>query len=432
MVKAVVSHVVFDWGFSRLKAWTLVGQRIIQSDFCYTNTLASSPAFYSDRDICKVLEWISKYLQKANLGYPVSIHQSSQMHCLSGTLTTGHKFISTWSDPPRHKPNEDDVRDLNGIPLLHSMPINKISFSSQQSACYLESNSSTIDRRVCRIRSLTSPLSLIFTELFNTSIPCSTSWWDSTCIPLSSKQLPSQIAAPRNNTPQQIYVSSNIGLSLPQSITIFPEVGDLQASTYKAVCDSDIVLNLGTGSQLLFNSSELLTQIPYYRTWNESRTPTVCISHLPCGRLLEAITGLADVTFSQLMHIFSHLDLNYWYTKIMSAPLPILFYPGYCYVDRKYKNNPSTSLAELSRHAPEEILVSWVYQYALLAQSLCQDIPTRNISLSIIGNLGGFTPRLVEALSHILPPNYQVSQRDITLPDSLVSMNTQEHTSIYT
>ena len=50
---------------------------------------------------------------------------STQMHGISGEFKNGNIFFSSWNDLPVKK---DDILPYakNGIPKLHSMPVNKI------------------------------------------------------------------------------------------------------------------------------------------------------------------------------------------------------------------------------------------------------------------------------------------------------------------
>ena len=64
-------------------------------------------------------------------------------------------------------------------------------------------------------------------------------------------------------------------------IKIYPEIGDLQASTYNALINSDMVEK--TGYKIIFKKSAKTIEIDSFRNYSSLKLVFV-ISHIPCGR----------------------------------------------------------------------------------------------------------------------------------------------------
>ncbi|MEI0532256.1 FGGY family carbohydrate kinase [Brachyspira pilosicoli] len=92
-----------------------------------------------------------------------------------------------------------------------------------------------------------------------------------------------------NEPTYNVNITSNIN-----NIDIYTGVGDTQCAIYGAnITENDIILNMGTGSQIAkidtLNIEALMEQRPYFNNLNLS-----IITHIPSGRALNCYTGFID------------------------------------------------------------------------------------------------------------------------------------------
>ena len=424
-----LTRIVFDWGFTRLKAWTIIDKTVVFERQCFTAELSANPSYYDNNSLYLVEDWLLSFLADSPRSSTPSIHLSSQMHCLAGTYRSGERFVSTWSDPPlaiktpQLSTTGSEVISAMGIPLLNSMPINKITKQPSSNLFYtrLKTSSHTPDCNL--LHSLTSPLSLVLTPLFADPPPISQSWWESTCIPdhlpisptLQSSPIFTE-SKPTINSLSHSYIPSN------SPYKIYPETGDLQASIFSALAACDIVVNLGTGSQIIFKDPTLLDVIPYTRSWNSATQQTACLSHIPCGRMLSEYTRKKGLSFQKLLEIFSNLNSDYILDISARTQGPLLFYPGYCSFSRAYYQEALVSTDDLSKLEPHVLLVRWLTQYSSLIRHYSGHSvdPT---TIRVTGHLGGFAPLFVRFLQLLLGNDYIVSHESASLPVSVIAMN---------
>lgn len=405
---STVASIVIDWGYTRLKFWaTDRCGRLVDQCAYYTKELIENPVYYDDHSLDSIKVLILRYLQRCNLSGKTSLYLSSQMHCLAGRLESGELFISTWNDLPLLLVSDEDVQISNGIPLLHSMPINKI--RHVQGGVRAESDwlSRTHGSSQIPIASASSPLTLILSDLFASPLPCSLAWWQSSCLPYQLLGGPPLCSTFISESPCRL--SSETSSSLVGDISeflVFPEIGDLQASTFLALKNYDLLINLGTGSQLIFCSLQVGTPWSYTRIWPGMSEPIVTLSHLPCGRLLSAYAEKRGMSISSLAQCLDRLQSDRIEEIALKHLTSLLFFPGFCFLEGKYLNRPPVSLDQIALLEPSVMLSLWVYQYVFLLQLALQSSTTSitPVSIGVCGNLGGMAPSFVGHLRAIFSP----------------------------
>lgn len=423
-----VIRLFIDWGFTRLKLWIYDGEgTLLDAQSIYTSALASSPAFYKGSNLAQICKIITKALHSCAPAKIIHVYTSSQMHALAGVVNGNADFVSTWNDLPNQLPASDFVPVSDGIPVLNSMPANKV--IHHNGYLLLDSSfCSNEQKSLHEITSFSSPISLLLHRIFKIPIPCSRSWWQSTCLPADYLGLETtdQICY-LTDSPLVIKSSSVIrSLGIDSSIVIFPEVGDLQASTYSSLRKCQVMLNLGTGSQVIMPSLARSKDIPYFRYYNSELPSIPTLSHVPCGRLLSDYVSAKNISFLILRQAMDELTPKQIVTNYHQAKMTILSFPGFSSHDGSYHQLPTTSLVKLANLDPDVFLSLWVYQYyriidIFLSPSLDA---SEHITISIVGDLGGLADGFSTLLVALLPPHFQLSrQASLTLPTSLLQFH---------
>lgn len=432
MDESSLVRLFIDWGYTRLKVWIYDSDNVLlyeQSTF--TSNLAVDPSFYSSDDISRVCEVIRKALRACLPARRVCIFTSSQMHALAGTLLPKWDFISTWNDLPTSSSTSCHVDIRDGIPVLASMPINKISHDRDSYFLNSFSYSRMIDR-VGSFTSLSSPLALVLHRIFHRAIPCSRSWWQSTCLAVDHSLIGGEAGGCYvSETPLNIPSAHTLEvLGIDLAISIYPEVGDLQASTYSSICESDVLLNLGTGSQIIFPSLSVSKTLPYFRCYTEKQKPIPTISHIPCGRLLADYVTAKAISFSTLVESINELEPSDLLGLDKHLNQTLLCFPGFSFHDYSYHQQPTANMAELVNLSAQDFLSVWVLQYYRI---LCKYLANNQrqpecIAVDIVGDLGGLADGFVSLLARMLPAEYRLRRRaSVTLPESLLRFHEASH-----
>ena len=90
-------YIVIDWGFTRLKLWSLnQNRKIIKEKYIYIKDLNPNPEFYLLNSFKKISNEISNFIEDSrNLNTEINILSSCQMHCLAGILESDEPFLSS-------------------------------------------------------------------------------------------------------------------------------------------------------------------------------------------------------------------------------------------------------------------------------------------------------------------------------------------------
>lgn len=414
-----------DWGFTRLKLWIYDGEgKLLSEQSIYTKTLAKQPAFYFDSDLDRICTIIKKALYSCPLTKSIHVYTSSQMHALAGSLNGHADFVSTWNDLPNQTYGVDSVPVSDGIPVLNSMPVNKIRKHNKT----LKLSSlicSNVQASLREITSLSSPINLVLQRIFQIPVPCSRSWWQSTCLPRNYLSIENYgQTCYLSESPviiQSRYVHKLLGID--SSIIIYPEVGDLQAATYSSVHQCQVLLNLGTGSQVIMPSLPASKTLPYFRYYNKKTTPIPTLSHVPCGRLLADYVKARNISFKTLGKAMKELTSDPPDAIHQNKNKSLLCYPGFSSQDCNYHQQPTTTLMEIASLRPDDFLRLWVFQYFHIIEHFLLPFAgqSETITIRIIGELGGLADGFSGLLVDLLPPRFQLCKLPSqTLPCSLL------------
>lgn len=432
MDESSLVRLFIDWGYTRLKLWMYNSEgELLYEQSIFTSSLAEDPSFYSSDDLSRVCEVIRTNLLASLPAGKVCIYTSSQMHALAGSLLPQSDFVSTWNDLPANSSMSCHVDIQEGIPVLASMPINKI--RHDQDGYVLNSlNYNRIIGKTGSIASLSSPLALVLHRIFHRAIPCSRSWWQSTCVAADHPLIGGKDSdCYVSETPLHIPSAHSLEvLGVDAAISIYPEVGDLQASTYSGICESAVLINLGTGSQVIFPSISVNKGLPYFRYYNEKWNSIPTISHIPCGRLLADYAAAKAISFAALQETISRLKPSDLITLDQRLKRTLLCFPGFSFHDCTYHQQPTTSIEELLGLSAEEFLSIWILQYYRILCNYLVHAPihTDRILVDIVGDLGGLANGFVSLLARILPAEYRLRRRaTVTLPESLMRLHEASH-----
>lgn len=426
LVCIMKKFIVIDWGYTRLKLWCVNEEMSLVDEIYYYNcSLAQSQAHYSHHEIMKVSSLVEKFIFKNIDNNVAEIYTCSQMHCLAGQLTNGNYFLSTWNDLSIIHRKTTNVEIKEGVPLLDSMPSNKLIIDKDK--FLLRSEFFSQDNLI--IKRLSSPLSLILSNIFNTLLPCDEAWWQSTCI---DQHIASILGVRISNKHTDIL---NSKLKLPKNrnckcVRIHPETGDLQASTFSSLTHNDIVLNLGTGSQLIFNDNRY-TANRFFRMWKNKNDRKTTISHIPCGRLLLDYCEVNKIELNELKKVLLKLTCQEIICHKQAFESGILYFPGYCCFQKGYKNYNLLEKNELKHYNKQQILSYWVMQYySLINLYATRTNEDRNTRIVITGKLGGFAEILKDKLEEMLSPGFNVSLEEVELYESIILYKTLSITLI--
>ena len=419
MDKSLGNIICIDWGFTHLKLIALDRNKIyIENKVISTNSITKNNKFYIDKDLKKVKNIIFKFLLKHTSFEGTRIYTCSQMHGIAGYFKSGECFFSTWNDVPRINNNFEKVYIDNGLPLLISMPINKLLIKNEKVFLNTDNTFMLFEQESIEIKTLSSPLCLILSEIFKQDMPCSNSWWHSSTIE-NNKIINSKKNIKVSEFPVTIE-DKFIDRKFLKKITIFPEQGDLQASVYKSINEADIIINLGTGSQIIFCKQSEFTNLPYFRIFpKKGRIPV--ISHIPCGKLFNSFFKENNININKL----NHTD---WTSK-ESFKKPdnkniksLLFFPGYCSKENIYKNNNFKFKSWSKDIKLEEIFDLWLNQYSEIINFYINRKDSNKLKLHIVGNLSGFIKKNFSKFEAKFSNKYILKFEEISLIDSFEKM----------
>ena len=406
-------YLVFDWGYTRLKFWALNhNQEITSSKSFNTIDISKNPIFYDSNDLSELATKIKIFICK-NIDSEKKIHFlfSTQMHGISGEFKNGDIFFSSWNDLPVKK---DDIlpKAKNGIPKLHSMPVNKI--TKKNESYYLLTNHTIENFNFCdcEIKTLNSPFELIFKKFFNIEIEISTYLMASTCI--TNKEVLGLFY--RRSVKKQ---ENSFFNSAKINAKFHPELGDLQASTYSALKNSEIVINFGTGSQILFKKRNEFNS-NFFRLF-PNHGKIYVISHIPCGRLLNDYCTIKEYNFDKIIRGLKTLDKNKFFKILENNNKKLLFFPGFDAYSLRYSNKPPNSIENISKLEINELIVLWLFQYLNIINQIYDSKKINSeISITITGLLGGITRPAINLLNQLFPSKYYFNLSELTLPNSLI------------
>ncbi len=428
MDQSAVIRLFIDWGFTRLKLWICDGEgTLLCEQSTYTATLAKRPAFYDSRDLDQVCMIIGRALHSCLPAKIIHVYTSSQMHALAGSLNGHSDFVSTWNDLPIQPATADSVLVKDGIPVLNSMPVNKVIHDDQ--ALLLSSSScSRSQESLNAITSLSSPIGLLLHRIFQVPVPCSRSWWQSTCLPSDYLALGS-LDQTCYLSESPLYIQPSYArrlLGIDSLIVIYPEVGDLQALTYSSVRQCQVMLNLGTGSQVILPSLSVSEAMPYFRYYIHALPAIPTLSHVPCGRLLADYVTAKNISFSILRQAMDELTPAHLVSNCQRISKTLLCFSGFSFHDCNYHQHPTTTLSELASLNPDVFLSLWVFQYYRIIDHFLLPLlgTTDFVTINIVGDLGGLADSFSALLFALLPPQFQLCRlAALTLPCSLLQFH---------
>ena len=416
MEAEIALHIVIDWGYTYLKLWAIKSNnKIVSSQAICTKELNSDPSFYSVFEIINVANIINEFCSSvSNDDGLLEFSLSSQMHGLAGYLEHGEPFFSTWNDLPVNKNCGLTIDTFLGIPLLSSMPFYKLEVQRNNYWISTEAILNRYQKKRQKINCFGTPLQVVMNCIANFKLDASTDYWQSTCLPAKYiKQHDNSTFKANIN-----YIKSSLAEN--SQIIVHSEIGDLQASTCTAIKESDIVINLGTGSQVIFKP---LTLFPpnFYRIYKNIGKVGV-ISHIPCGRLLADYCMNNKMAFDELIDTISQIDYNSFRYYITQNTSGVLYFPGYNANILEYTNNPIISLFEISKFPKEVILCSWLNQYILILNELIlkEDFGKDVIKIFIVGELGGLSDQAMRLMKELIPEAFILYKTNETLPISIV------------
>lgn len=398
-----------DLGFTRFKLDAFIGDSLISSESYYIKDLSNASTFFLHHDFLVLKEVFINFLRSLPFASCISIHPSSQMHCLACDLDIVGHFLSTWNDLPLKITDSSCVGISDGIPLLSSMPANKVSYSNGALRASSSAIYSCFSAKELTINSLASPITLILSGLFNKPLPCHRSWWQSTCL---DSHLVSNLSSTTYLSSSSLELANPSGtanLLAGGYLLMHPEIGDLQASTQDVIDTTDIIINIGTGSQVIFALSTDTSQVPYYRYYPDRNDRLSVISHIPCGRLLQTYSSLCQVSFDSIAEELKDLDPNEVKDIGANYGHSLLFFPGYCAYAHKYSGIPLISADHLVNLDLKTLLSCWIYQYPAIINSYCnQSTTNKPLTITVTGNLGGLGESFCSILSNLMSKSIRV------------------------
>ena len=420
MGKVIKEYIVIDWGFTRLKFWNLNRhEEILKEKFIYIKNLNPNPEFYLSNSLLKIAQEISSFLEETdNLNKEINILSSCQMHCLAGILESNEPFLSTWNDLPI-KNEAKEIFIKNGHPTLLSMPINKISKKGNDYYLSTKNIKKIFSKDEFKVKHFMTPFQLIYNNFLNLRIPPSSDFWESTCLPKSMLSKDNNIDNKYSNTFVS-YKNKNLKKS-ENSFKIFPEIGDLQASTYSSLIISDIVINWGTGSQMIFKKSINFSNDYYFRNFPNLGKVSV-ISHIPCGRIFSDYCQNTKFIYKDLIRAFDEVNIDTFNSHICED-YSLLYFPGYDTNQLKYLNQPQTTKEIIYKYSPEKLVCFWLNQYIQVLKSININKYYGDKSIlevKVCGELGGMSIKAINLIEKILSKNFSFSLSKTNVPLSLM------------
>ena len=420
MDKFLGNLICIDWGFTHLKLFAFdKDKNILEKELLKTSEIVSNNKFYSDTDLSKVKIIISNFLKKHSNPEGLKLYTCSQMHGIAGVLFSGESFFSTWNDMPLRKTNYSEINAVDGIPLLSSMPSKKIRLRNNK--LYLESYGSKqiYKKKSIEISKLSSPLSIILFKIFGKKMPCSNSWWQSTTINKVDKNIKENII---NIIERPLTIKDFLlGKRLYKKVIIYPEQGDLQASVYGSIDEADIIINTGTGSQLIFPKKLSSTKIKYFRFFPKKGNIPV-LSHIPCGRIFDLFSESKNLGLKVLIKNLSQNRKKANKDEIHSLSKSLLFFPGYCTKEQKYKNIHINLKGLISLISFNDLIHYWLDQYVKTINLNFSKESNDPIKLHILGDLGGIVSLSIPIIEKKLGNRYQITHHNPSIINAFQKM----------
>ena len=410
-------YLIIDWGFTRLKLWSLnQDKKLTNEKYFFIKDLNPHPEFYLQKSLKKIAQEINIFLKEIiESSEEVFVLSSCQMHCLAGILENGEPFLSTWNDMP-NKYKDGKIYIKNGQPTLLSMPINKILIKDKKYYLSTKNIKEIFMKDEIKVQNFMTPFQLIFNYFFNLETPASIQFWESTCLP--KKMINEKINKKNKFSDSFIEIKNSNLINFQNSIKIFPEIGDLQATTYSSLTISDIVINWGTGSQIIFKGS-LKSKGAFYRNYPNVGKVSV-ISHIPCGRIFSDYCKNTKYTFKDLIEAFDSLN-NDIFKKYISDDATLLYFPGFDAQQFKYLNNVYTSIKKVSSYSPIKLICLWLNQYIKIIDLIDNNlIKNSKIRVTICGDLGGISTKAIEFLKETYSYRYSLILSKEKVPNSLI------------
>tara|TARA_X000001036_G_C20668004_1_gene801434 strand:+ start:507 stop:1796 length:1290 start_codon:yes stop_codon:yes gene_type:complete len=420
-----IRYVVIDWGYTRFKLWSLDNnKKVIKSRVYNTNDISKSQIYYEKNDMENIFNIIKNFsLNKDSENELINIYFSVQMHGLSGKLLNGELFFSTWNDEPLIKLRYKFSQTYKGLPILNSMPVNKLIIKDNKyylSSKYLKYS---VEKELEEIEYIYTPIELIFNSFLKTNLIPSKMIMDSLCLPKTYindirkiKNNNSQITKSNSKSESTIEIGSN-------KLIIHPSIGDLQGSTFNDLETSDIILNLGTGSQVIF--SEKFNNIQfhhrYYRYYPKYGSLNV-ISHIPCGRLLKCYCDFIKKDFNYIKNIFNDISPIEFKRTIARNTIDLLFFPGFDIKTFRYRNSGTTTISNIAMNKEKVVLISWLNQYLSIINKFSNNLYHKDnkLNIKVIGELGGITPLIIKLMKQLIPLNTAISVSHSPLEQSII------------
>ena len=424
--RKIIEYVVIDWGFTWLKLWLLNEEKIIIKNSSYeTKSLTNTRIFYDACGLEKTFKLIKNFFRNCSDKAIIKVFYSCQMHGISGLLKNNEPFFSTWNDMPLRTEKNNEVNSNLGIPLISSMPNEKLIQHNNRYFLKTKISSVKYSREESEVSRLYDPFELIFKYFMNYKLKTSEFFWQASC--LNDKDIAKINERKKTNQNLDLLMikKENIISKLingKQEIINYPCLGDLQASTYSAISNHDIVINFGTGSQVIF--SKKYEHIPiinkYYRIYPIFGS-LPALSHIPCGRLISEYCKIRCINFSDIKDSVKNLRYERYIEIIRISKIDLLFFPGFDANRLKYTNNPPTSIEYLSQYKPDQVISNWINQYILIINYIVNQSSNLNkINISIVGNLGGITNECIQLMNQITPSHVEINHSKYSLPLSII------------
>ena len=421
MLNKLTNLIVIDWGFTRLKFWSIDHMgKIINEKNILIKDINQNPEFYNFEKLRNVANEILSFIRctTKEKNKEIYILSSCQMHCISGIFSDNTPFLSSWNDMPIIT-NKPKIKTINGQPTLPSMPLNKIIKINGSSYLKTESTINLLQKQEIKIKCFLTPIQLIFNYFFNFNLPPSIPFWESTC-------LPKNLISKNNNffdADLLNYPLHNKKILSKNKLKIFPEIGDLQASTYNALINSDMVINWGTGSQIIFKKSFKSIEIDYYRNFPLLGKVFV-ISHIPCGRLFSDYCKNKNINFEDLKESFNSYKVKNFKRKLSNIKRNILYFPGYDAFKLKYISVPEINISQIENYSIDQLITLWLFQYINLINYIFpKNKNIKKVNISICGELGGISIKAIKILEEICSSNFTFTLKKNSLPKSILQLS---------
>jgi len=420
MDKFLGNLICIDWGFTHLKLIALdKNKNYLEKKIVSTDKISKDNKFYFDLDLIKIKNIIYDFIFKYSNSEGLKIYSCSQMHGIAGYLKSGESFFSTWNDEPTKKYNDEKIKIDSGIPVLISMPVNKLFIDKNKVFLKTKTTDNFFKNQLLEVKKISSPLCLIFYEIFKQKISCARSWWQSSTI--ENKQTINSKRMMRISEKPLIIKDKVLEEKFIKKIIIFPEQGDLQTSVFKSIYDADVILNLGTGSQIIFCWKRRSDVFNYFRIFPQNRKFPV-ISHIPCGKIFHKFALANDISIQQLM------DKGYL-SKISNENnkdenlTSLLFFPGFCSEENIYKNINLNLEDAFRKISFEDIIDLWIDQYVDIINFYFLNVNKETIiNLHIIGSLGGIVESNFSKFKKKFGSKYKLTHKKFSLIESFEKM----------